>query len=310
MNVIRTILLATFALLGGVAAAASVAPAAGPRELIVCGREKVFILDLNTRDAQGTPKTIWSWRATDRPELPPAYRPLFRSTDDCKSVDGGRRILITSSGGAVALVERGDGRVVFYGRAHNAHSADLLPNGRIAVAASRDPQGVKGDALILFDIAQSDRELWRTELTSGHGVVWDHARQVVWALSDREVRSYQLVDWDGPTPSLKRVATIALPESGGHDLYPIPGTALLSVTTSTHCWVLDRDTRKLAPHPALADRAGIKSIAVHPLTAQIAFTEAEPPNWWTTRIQFLRPAETCSVPGEQFYKVRWNIAAP
>jgi hypothetical protein len=303
------ILLATLALFSGAATAATAGPGTGPRELIVCGREKVFIVDLNTRDAQGTPQTIWSWRAADHPELPAAYRPLFRSTDECKAVDGGRRILITSSGGAVALVERSDGRVVFHGRVHNGHSADLLPRGRIAAAASRDPQGAKGDALILFDIAQSDRELWRTELTSGHGVVWDEARQVVWALSDREVRSYQLVDWDSPTPSLKRVATITLPEAGGHDLFPIPGTVLLSVSTSTHCWVLNRDTRKLAPHPALADRAGIKSIAVHPVTGQIAFTEAEPPNWWTTRIQFLNPAETCAVPGEQFYKVRWNIAA-
>src|ERR1043165_7700664 len=69
------------------------------RELITCGRDKVLILDLNARDAAGTPKTIWSWRAADRAELPPDVRLLFRSTDDCKPVDGGRRILITSSGG-------------------------------------------------------------------------------------------------------------------------------------------------------------------------------------------------------------------
>src|SRR5262249_49352827 len=161
-------LLVLVALLGASAASIHAAPLA--RELITCGREKVLILDLNARDAGGTPRTIWSWRAADRAELPPDVRALFRTTDDCKPVDGGRRILITASrGGGVALVERANGAVVFYGRAVNAHSADLLPNGRIAVAASHDARENKGDALVLFDVKQADRELWRTELPVAHG---------------------------------------------------------------------------------------------------------------------------------------------
>src|SRR4051812_34252971 len=107
--------------------AASVALAAQPptptRELITCGREKVLILDLNARDAQGTPKVIWTWQAKGRTDLPAEYHPFFRSTDECKPVDGGRRILITSSTGGVALVERATGAVVFHGRVANAHSA-------------------------------------------------------------------------------------------------------------------------------------------------------------------------------------------
>jgi hypothetical protein len=280
------------------------------RELIVCGREKVLILDLDSRDSAGSPKIIWSWRAPGRTDLPAEYHPLFRSTDECKPVEGGRRILITSSSGAVALVERAIGAVVFYGRAVNAHSADLLPNGRIAVASSRDPKENKGDALILFDITQSNRELWRTELPSGHGVVWDEKRRVVWVLADRELRSYQLTAWNSATPTLARLATIPLPEGGGHDLYPVPGTAFLSLTTTSRCWLFDRDKQAFSPHPLLAAHASIKSITEHPVTRQIAFTEAERPNWWTTRIQFLHPDETCSVPGEQFYKVRWNVTAP
>jgi hypothetical protein len=278
-------------------------------ELITCGREKVLILDPSDRDAQGTPKIVWSWQAAGRVDLPKEYHALFRSTDECKPVDGGRQILITSSTGGVALVERAKGSVVFYGRAANAHSADLLPNGRVAVAASRDPKNNQGDALILFDVKQSGRELGRTELPSGHGVVWDEKRRVVWALSDQELRSYQLADWNTAAPKLTRTAAIALPENGGHDLYPISDTPFLSVTTNTRCWLFDRDRRTLIPHPILAARAAIKSITEHPITRQIAFTEAERPNWWTTRIQFLKPDESFTVPGEQFYKVRWNVVS-
>lgn len=278
------------------------------RELITCGRERVHILDLNARDANGTPQIVWTWQAADRTDLPADYKPRFRSTDECKPVDGGRRILITSSSGAVALVDRAKNAVVFYGRAVNAHSADVLPHNRIAVAASHDPRENKGDALILFDIGTSDREIGRSPLPAGHGVVWDEKRQVLWALSNNHIHRYVLRDWTTASPRLEQVGAIALPESSGHDFYPVPGTAMLSVTTATHCWLFDRDRQTLTPHPLLGDKAAIKSITVHPTTGQIAFTEAERPEWWTTRVQFFKPNDVVTVPGEQFYKVRWNLA--
>lgn len=282
-------------------------PAPPSRELITCGRERVHVLDLNVRDAHGAPKILWTWQAAGRTDLPATHHALFRSTDECKPIDGGRRILITSSTGGVALVDREKNAVLFHGRAVNAHSADVLPGGRIAVAASRDPRTNKGDALILFDIARSDHELWRTELKSGHGVVWDEQRQVVWALADHELRSYRLADWKTTTPKLEHVTTLALPENGGHDLYPIPGTPLLSITTATRCWLFDRDQKTFTPHPALADQASIKGISVHPVTRQIVFTQADRPNWWTERVRFLHSEESFTLTGEQFYKVRWNV---
>jgi hypothetical protein len=217
------------------------------RELIICGRERVHILDLNRRDANGTPKIIWTWQAAGRADLPKDYHPLFRSTDECKPIDGGRRILITSSGGGVALVDREKDAVLFYGRAVNAHSADVLPGGRIAVAASRDPRENKGDALILFDITMPGRELWRTDLPSGHGVVWDEKRAVVWALADQEIRGYRLADWKTPAPKLEKIAVIPLSERGGHELHPVPRTSRLAVSTATKCWLFDRDAKPFLP---------------------------------------------------------------
>jgi hypothetical protein len=279
---------------------------ADSRELLVCGREKVFILDLANRDANGTPRIVWTWQARGRADLPAEYASFFRATDECKPVEGGRRILITASTGGVALVERASGAVVFYGRAANAHSAELLPGRRIAVAASHDPKGQKGDAVILFDVARSGEEIWRGALPSGHGVVWDDKRQTLWALGDDQLIGHRRVDWSTARPSLARTGVVRLPEGGGHDLFPGPGTDQLTLTTTDHCWIFDCASRTVAPHPQLADRAGVKSVNRHPLTGQIAFTQAEPPNWWTTRIQFLNPEGSCAVPGEQFYKVRWN----
>src|SRR6185436_3535907 len=107
-----------------------------PSDLIVCGGDEVVILDL--RDF---PKQVWSWRAADRPELPEAFRKKFGSTDDCKPVDGGRKILITSSGGAAALVERSTGKVLFYAAVPNAHSAEVIPGNRLVAASSTHLEG-------------------------------------------------------------------------------------------------------------------------------------------------------------------------
>ena len=277
-------------------------PDPGPLELVVCGWDEVFILSFGT--GIGTaPRKTWTWRAKGRADVPDDFETLFRTTDECKPFDGGSRILITSSGGGVALVDRATDRVVFYGRAANAHSADLLPRGRVAVAASHDQAG-KGDRLILFDLARSNEALWSGELPWGHGVVWDERRNVLWALADEDIRVYERRDWESSAPVLHRVALIPLPEGGGHDLAAVPGTSLMSVSTAKRCWLFDRDARTFRPHPELADKAKVKSISYHPVRATLAYVQAEN-SWWAERIHFLNPASTLQVAGEHFYKVRW-----
>ena len=66
------------------------------------------------------PPKVWSWRAAERPELADVADE-FKTTDECKPVKGGQRILITSSSGGVAVVERETGEAVFHTTVPNAH---------------------------------------------------------------------------------------------------------------------------------------------------------------------------------------------
>ncbi|NKB68291.1 MAG: hypothetical protein GKR89_14610 [Candidatus Latescibacteria bacterium] len=273
-------------------------------ELIVCGWDEVFILDFNQRD-NGQPKKVWSWKAEACADLPDSFKPLFKTTDECKPFDGGNKVLITSSGGAVAYVDRRQNQVLFYGRAANAHSADILPDNRVAVAASHDPAG-QGDRLILFDLNQSDRPLWHDTLSWAHGVVWDDHRQQVWALASGEIKVYTVVNWQTTAPELDQIATVVLPESGGHDLYPV-SDSYLSVSTGKHCWLLDRDKRTLSAHPDLADQMRVKCISQHPKTKQTVYVQGTNETWWTETLRFLNPEATYFVPNEHFYKARWSI---
>ncbi|MFH1069331.1 MAG: DUF6528 family protein, partial [Candidatus Glassbacteria bacterium] len=199
-----------------------------PRELILCGWDEVFILRL-AGPTDSLPEKVWSWKAQDCPDLPDTMKPKFLSTDDCKPVDGGGKILITSSSEGIALVERAGGRLLYFASAPNAHSADLLPGGRIAVAVSHFED--RGDRLMVFDLAEPGRVVTSSELSWGHGVVWDAERELLWALANQAIHVYRLADWNLANPRLETVDTIPLPESGGHDFYPVPHTSLIAFST-------------------------------------------------------------------------------
>ena len=295
-DALRSLIAAPFTLLR----TASARQAPRESELIVCGWDEVFILALGDGSTPAHRK-VWSWRAADSPEIPADMHALFRTTDDCKPVDGGRRILISSSSGGVALVDRETRRAPFVARVTNAHSVEMVPGGRIAAAASVSKDGT-GDRLAIFD-SGTGRELASDALRSGHGVVWDQERNVLWALGGDVLRAYTL-GAPGST-RVERTFELALPSEGGHDLVAIPGSPRLFLSTNRRCFYFDRERRQLAPHDTLADRADIKSYNVHPRDGRVVYVQAERPNWWSEHLHFQRPDGTLRLPGARLYKARW-----
>ena len=267
------------------------------QSLMVCGWDEVFVLDVSS-----APRKVWSWKALDRPELPPAYRTKFRTTDDCKPVSGDR-VLVTASSDGAALVERATGRTIWWGACGNTHSAELLPGDRIVLACSTR-EGT-GNKLSLFDASESERELFATELFSGHGVVWDETRARLWALGEKELRSYRLEAWQTDRPSLVLDHRYPLPDVGGHELSAVPRSVHLMVSTHAGVWRFDRDTHQFVPDPDLGGLHDVKSAVIDAATGRLAFTQAEPPEWWTSHIRFRHPDRDVHLPGERLYKVRW-----
>jgi hypothetical protein len=189
---------------------------------------------------------------------------------------------------------------LFYARAANAHSADLLPLNRVAVTLSYQ---TNGNRLVVFDIAQSDVELLSVELRGGHGVVWDKERQVLWALADYEVREYQLQNWNS-APSLHLRTRLPLPDASGHDMSPIPNSAEMLITTGTRCWLFHRETHTFREHPLLGSTPNVKGASVHPSTGEVIYVQAET-EWWSERLRFLPSGRTLHIPGTRLYKARW-----
>ena len=272
-------------------------------ELVVCGWDEVFILGLSG-PTDSTVTKIWSWRAADSQILPDSMKTRFASTDECKPVDGGKALLITSSSDGVAIVERATREVKFWASAVNAHSAELLPGGLVAVAASHRPDQ-PGDRLILFSQGTPGRELAHYELIWGHGVVWDSERELLYALADDHVRIFTVMPGKADGARLQDAGRIDLPEGGGHDFFPVPSSSYLSISTGKHCWLLDRESGEVLPHPDIHEHDRVKSINVHPVTGQLAWTQAGEEHWWTGKVRMKNPDNTLEIPDYRIYKVRW-----
>lgn len=289
----RTLLLATVL-------ANFLAPCAKGESVLLCGADTVFLLE--AADAtKGKIEKRWTWNAKQCSQLPEAMRNTFRSTDDCKPVDGGTKILVSSSSGGCALVERPSGNVIWYAQVPNAHSLELLPRNRIVAASSVN---AKGNRLMLFDVAHSDQPIWEAPLVSAHGAVWDETRKALWALGGKDLQSFELQNWEGDKPSLRRKASYPLPDEGGHDLQPVPRSNDLIVTSGGHVFLFDRNTHQFRLHPQLGDRANVKSVNVHPATGQTIFLQATE-SWWSDTLGLLDPPGKFQLPGERLYKARW-----
>lgn len=272
--------------------------AAGQERIVACGDDQVLIIDSEASEGENV-KTVWAWQVSDAVDLPGIYQQYMRSNDDCKPVDGNRKILITSSSGGVVLVERETGKSLFYAHVPNAHSAEYLPNDRIAVALST-AEG--GNSIEVYDADRPDEVLYRDSLHSGHGVVWVQETETLFALGGSELRAYSLANWNSEKPELKLENSWTLPDEGGHDLISVSDNRLI-LTTGDTVWNFDIKEEKFSPFSALEGVRGVKSINYDEATQRLIYTKAEE-SWWTENIYCRNPDKVITLPGLKLYKVR------
>lgn len=266
--------------------------------LTVCGADEIYQID----PAASPVTKLWSWRAKDRPEIPEALKGSFNTTDECKPLDGGKQMLVCSSGGGCALLEMPSGKALWWAKVPNAHSIESIPGGLIAVASS---VGGAGNKVVLFDSSVPEKALSSIELPSAHGLVWDEPRQCLWALGLRELLLCELVKEEGETPSLKVKSRYTLPDEDGHDLRPVPRSTELVISTHGNVWRFDREKKEFKADPDLKDRVETKSVDIHPVSGRTLVVQAAGENWWTDFVELLHPAGKIGLKGEKVYKARW-----
>lgn len=274
------------------------ATAIAQADLVACGGDKVVMIDSRKSTALHAHIT-WTWSVAEATELPEAYRKIMVPLDECKPVQGGKQLLITSSGGGVALLDIATKRILFYARSPMAHSAEMLPGGKIVVALSTHSMG---NSIELYDSRKSEKRLFRDSLYSGHGVVWNEKYQKLFALGFDELRAYRLADWNSTRPALILEKSWKLPDEGGHDLSAVDGDEML---VSTHHNVFSFDIKKeqFSIFEPLAGKHDIKSANYSESAQRLVYTQAEQ-SWWTFNIYSTKPDQKINIPDMKLYKVR------
>ena len=245
---------------------------------------------------------IWQWDAKNK-DINPDFCKWFNSPSDAKVIDNGRYILITASGGGVALIRIPDKKVVFYAYAGgNTHSAEILPDGNIVCASST------GNYLSLFrtDTTNYPIGVYCKKIPNkfGHNVVWDNKRKVLWCTAMDYLITYRY-NFNKDQPDLTRIDSIKIPGNQAHDLFPVHGEDALWLTTIDHVFKFAIPSGKFH-EIELADGQNIKSISSGPETYPVIILRPKE-KWWTDEIFDIHNNSIFCEKGYKIYKVRWFV---
>lgn len=210
-----------------------------PQRILITDQlhEELRIYDLRNEDLS---EPEWSWGCDEE---------TFRSVDGAKyrfdPISGVNVIAFCSSGGFAGIVTYPVGELISYvpRAGNNPHSVEILPDGALAVASST------GNTVRIYPrIPYGDAELTeytQVELSSAHGVLWDPAEEVLWALGMTDLVAYEV------TEDHKMIErddlSIHLPYGGGHDLQPVFGTEdLFWVTGNSNVMQVNKTTGEVS----------------------------------------------------------------
>ncbi|WAC14759.1 DUF6528 family protein [Dyadobacter pollutisoli] len=265
------------------------------KSFLVCGDSQVLIVDYN-QSKDSIPAVIWSWDARQAVDIPESYRTTkFKTMDDCKAIANGKKVLLSSSSGAIAIVDIATKKVGFYAEVPNAHSIALLPDNKLVAAAST---ATTGNKIVLFDMTKGNEPVFTDTLYSAHGTVWDDTRKRLYTLGYEVLREYKI---SGNRLDLTRHWKI--PGIGGHELLMSPNNNQLFVTEHHGAWIFDLQSQKFEKIKDFPDRENIKSLGLDQ-SSQYIYTYPEE-SWWTFHVNFKNPARRMAFPDLHVYKARW-----
>lgn len=203
-------------------------------------------VDWNTADAKK-----WSWSPTTA---------LGFSTDEINRFGGGtdfkvrKNYAVMSDNGMAAIMTYPAGQRVWAKIiSGNVHSAELLPNGNIALAAS------DGNWIRVYASSQGANSSTYAAFPLGaaHAVLWDPELSVLWVTGQDQSNNAHIltalaVGGTDALPELNEVKQyrVTLPTPWGHEISAYYGNKnLLWVTTNGGEYVFDKSTKRLSMAP-------------------------------------------------------------
>ncbi|PYI57103.1 DUF6528 family protein [Paenibacillus flagellatus] len=272
---------------------------------------RIVLLDPADTDWNGADAVRWSWAPDRAGGFDDSLIAAWGVPTDAKirrcDAWGGLWLVATDSLGLAAVVPfpSADRKRWAANVGGNPHSAELLPNGNVAVASSTggrvrlyaSSQGPEADAYAEF------------ALPGAHGLVWDPRRDVLWALGDDDLVALA-VEGSDAEPVMRESSRTALPTRGGHDLQPVYGDAdRLWVSTVGHVYQYVKSADAFVsdyPECREISRPHVKSVGNF-RSGRVAGTVPKAGSlyeWTTDTVDFHGPPSKRVCEGAAFYKAR------
>lgn len=253
---------------------------------------------------------VWQWNPVDA-GLTEEEQAWFVNPSEVKPVYGGTCVLMTASGGAVALVRIEDKELLFYakcGEFPNPHSAEILPDGNIVTVESR-----YGDVCIFvtYDGSTTSGPVKVARLADAHNAVWDRKHNCIFMTGKLETGKMGLYKFEynndrlQPALTNQKLVYESKDESGAHDMFPVYGEDdKLWLTAASSVYKLDVSNPDEVLCEKVYDKSNIKSISNSPVgVIMLKPTES----WWSDRLIDGKNETVFYMPGAKIYKARWLL---
>ncbi len=300
--------------------AASAAPTASHRgnsdeQIVVTEQatDQILVLD-SDRESWELAKVLWRWKPSAANGLGDlALSWGAPSEAKLRHRDGQAYLLTTDSLGFAGVVPYPQGTGAYWAadltRQPNLHSIELLPDGNVAVMASR------GGWLRIYTASQGPRSPSYVEfpLPDGHGVFWDADTNLLWALGGDHLVALRL-GGTAAQPTLTEVRRTTLPTPKGHDLQPVATNPdRLWVNTGTEVYQYSKAKDAFLQDYRGVDRISVpavKSVGDERASGQVLTSVVQNMNlctWCTDTVTLNRRSDAFTLHGAQIYKARWWV---
>lgn len=280
--------------------------------LVFCGDNMVYMINADLVGDVYTEAVIWSLNVRTLASQLGLSESRCDHLDDCKIVDNGKKLLLSSSYNWCALVDIATSKVLFYTtQCPNAHSAEYIMGKYIAVACSSG-SGDDCSKVQLYDINQSNSILSKSSLESAHGVVWNSQRQELYAAGGNVLQTYTIEGMDSGAASLKLVKSVSTPQGGLHDLTFVDDNTLCVAGVKAYLYNIGNGSFDEMKH--FTNSTGIKSLNYNPESGEFWYTDATVPegneSWSSQKIRYGKDRNSATteriirVPDMDMYKVR------
>jgi hypothetical protein len=276
-------------------------PQQGVRQIVFADQSvnRVVIADIDTK------KVVWEWQPAQS-NVAAGDVKWFVNMSDAKPVYNNKYILANASAGGVALIRIADKKTVFYanGGSGNIHSAEVLPDGNIVIAAST------GSYLMLLktDTTVNPYSGYTKKVTvpDAHNVVWDKKRQVLWTASKNKLYAFTY-NFNCTAPDITLKDSLTLPASGSHDLFPLYDRDSLWLSTSNKVWAIDLNTKTVTEQAALPRIKSVSSGPGDKYPAILIQAIDGDKQWYNDKVIDLKGNTVFQLNGLKAYKARWVL---